>query len=94
MGGDVVGTGRVGHARAPAYEMWPQVCAEGFARARVYAVFVGANSFNQPLADWDVSQVTTMEYSKSRMYGQYCCGHGLGGARVDASLRDVAASVC
>jgi hypothetical protein len=30
-----VGTGWVGHARAPAYELWPRVCAEGVARARV-----------------------------------------------------------
>eukprot|EP01047_Picozoa_sp_COSAG01_P084017 COSAG01_NODE_17850_length_1119_cov_5.497059_1_plen_72_part_00 len=70
MGSAVVGMGRVGHdARAPAYEMWPRVCAEGFARACVYAVFSRASSFNQPLAGWDVSQVTNMFSSKSRMCG-------------------------
>jgi surface protein len=64
-----VDTGRLGHARVPAYEMWPRVCAKGVARACVYAVFGSASSFNQSLASWDVSQVTNMHLSKSRMCG-------------------------
>jgi surface protein len=84
----------VGHARVLAYEMWSGMCAEGVARACVYAVFSFASSFNQPLADWDVGQVTNMGSSKSRLCGRCCRGHGLGGARAGASLRDVAAGVC
>ena len=90
----VVGTGRVGHARTPAYELWAGVRAEGLARARVYAVFYGASSFNQPLANWNVGQVTDMRYSKSRLCGRYCRGHGPGGARADASLRVVGEGAC
>jgi surface protein len=94
VGSDAVGTGRVGHdARAPAYEMWSGMSAEGFARACVYAVFNYVSSFNQPLAGWDVSQVTSMGYSKSCLCGRCCRGHGLGGARAGASLRDVVGDV-
>ena len=30
----------------------------------LFTVFEGANQFNQPLGDWDVSKVTTMLYSE------------------------------
>jgi surface protein len=44
-------------------------------------------SFNADISAWNVSQVTSMYGSKSRLCGRCCRGHGPGGARAAASLR-------